>query len=55
MRAAALALVSVLLAGCSGGDEESAPVPTATRTVTVSEPALAETAPDAGGSLADVV
>jgi len=57
VRAAALALVSVLLAGCSGGDEESGPVPTATQTVTVSEPALAETAPDAAaaGSLADVV
>ena len=56
MRLAALALVSVLLAGCSGGGEESAAVSTATQTVTVSEPALAETAPEAAtGSLADVV
>ena len=45
------------LAGCSGGDDESTPATTATRTVTVSEPAAAEPAPDASaaGSLADVV
>ena len=56
MRLAALALSSVVLAGCSGGGQESAPVPAATQTVTVPEPALAETEPDAaGGSLADVV
>ena len=59
MRLMALALFSFLLAGCSGGDEESAPAPTPTetQTVTVSEPALAEIPPDAAatGSLADVV
>jgi len=56
VRLAALALSSVVLAGCSGGGQESAPVPAATQTVTVPEPALAETEPDAaGGSLADVV
>ena len=44
------------LAGCSGGDDEAAPAATATRTVTVTEPAAAEPAPDAAtaGSLADV-
>jgi len=56
MKLAALAAASVLLAGCSG-DEEPAAVSTATQTVTVSEPALTETAPVAAGSgsLADVV
>jgi S1-C subfamily serine protease len=56
VRLAALALASVLLAGCSGGGDEAAPVSTATQTVTVSETEGAETAPDAaGGPLADVV
>ena len=57
MRLVALALVAALAAGCSGGDEESQPpASTATRTVTVSEPSVAETAPDAAtGALADVV
>ncbi len=57
MRLAAVALASVLLAGCNGGGDESAAVSTATRTVTVSEPALTETEPvaAASGSLADVV
>ena len=56
MKLAALAAASVLLAGCSGDDEPAA-VSTATQTVTVSEPALTETAPvaAASGSLADVV
>ena len=56
MRLVALALVSILLAGCSGG-EAAAPATTAALTVTVSEPAPAEAAPDvaATGSLADVV
>jgi S1-C subfamily serine protease len=56
VRLAALALLAGVLAGCSGGDEESAPASTVTRTVTVSEPPLGETAPDAaGGPLADIV
>ena len=57
MRLAALALAAVLVAGCSGDDKESAPVVTSTQTVTLTEPALAEPAPDAStaGSLADVV
>ena len=56
MRIAALALVSFLLAGCSGGDEKSGAASTATQTVTVAEPALAEAAPEAAtGPLADVV
>ena len=59
MRLAAVALASVLLAGCSGGDDEAGPTPPATQTVTVSStaPPPAETAPDAAttGSLADVV
>ena len=57
MRWMALALAAVLVAGCSGGDNESTPATTAARTVTVSEPAAAEPAPDAStaGSLADVV
>ena len=57
MRLIGLALLAAALAGCSGGDEESTPpVSTATRTVTVSEPAVTQTAPDAAtGSLADVV
>jgi S1-C subfamily serine protease len=56
VRFAVLAVATALLAGCSGGEEESAPVATVTRTVTVPEPGVAETTPDtAGGSLADVV
>ena len=57
MRLAAVALVAVLLAGCSGGDEEATPLQTSTQVVTVTEPAAGETTPDASstGSLADVV
>jgi S1-C subfamily serine protease len=56
VRLSALAVLVAVLAGCSGGDEEAAPVSTVTRTVTVSEPPLGETAPEAaGGPLADVV
>jgi S1-C subfamily serine protease len=58
LRPVALVLVSLALAGCSGGDEESGSPPTATQTVTVSEtvPPAVETAPSAAsGSLADVV
>jgi putative serine protease PepD len=60
VRLAALAAGTVLLAGCSGGGEESAsepePAPPATVTVTV-EPGNAETAPapDPDGSLAAAV
>ena len=59
MRLAALVFVSVLLAGCSGGDEESTP-PTSTQVVTVTETeppdTQTETAPNAAsGPLADVV
>ena len=48
---------AALLAGCSGGDEESTPATTATQTVTVRESTPAETAPapDRAGSLADAV
>ncbi|MBA2439906.1 MAG: trypsin-like peptidase domain-containing protein [Thermoleophilaceae bacterium] len=55
--AAALAVVLIVLTGCSGADDESTPVTTATRTVTVSEPAVDETPPDSpvGESLANVV
>ena len=51
-----LALVALLLAGCSG-DEETAPPQTSTQVVTVTEPDAAETTPNASaaGSLADVV
>ncbi|MEX2255673.1 MAG: trypsin-like peptidase domain-containing protein, partial [Acidimicrobiia bacterium] len=51
------ALAAGALAGCSGGSGESAPATTATLTVTVADPAAAETtpAPDPGGSLADAV
>jgi S1-C subfamily serine protease len=61
VRLGALAVASLLLAGCSGGDEEptavSTATQTATQTVTVSEPVGTETAPvdAATGSLADVV
>ncbi len=57
MRVVAFALLSVFLAGCSGGDEEAGPTTPALQTVTVSPPPLAETTPDAAatGSLADVV
>ncbi len=48
---------AALLAGCSGGDEESTPATTATQTVTVRESTPAETAPapDRAGSLAEAV
>jgi S1-C subfamily serine protease len=48
---------AALLAGCSGGDEESTPATTATQTVTVRESTSAETvpAPDRAGSLAEAV
>jgi S1-C subfamily serine protease len=56
VRLAVLALLAGVLAGCSGSDDETAPVSTATQTVTVSETTHAETTPDAaGGQLADVV
>jgi len=56
VRVAVLALVSILVAGCSGGeDDEAGPTPPAIQTVTVSPPP--ESPPDAAptGSLADVV
>ena len=57
MRYLAPLAAAVLLAGCSGGDEESTPATTATQTVTVRESTPAETtpAPDRAGSLADAV
>lgn len=56
MRFATLAVATALLAGCSSGEEESAPGTTVTKTVTVPETAVTETTPDAAGSsLADVV
>ena len=57
MRYLAPLAAALLLAGCSGGDEESTPATTATQTVTVRESTPAETAPapDRAGSLADAV
>ena len=58
MRRVALAVtVAALLAGCSGGDDESTPATTATQTVTVRESTPTETAaaPDRAGSLAAAV
>ncbi|MGZ8783703.1 MAG: S1C family serine protease [Gaiellaceae bacterium] len=60
MRAATLLLALVLVTGCSGGDDESAPATTAARTgasvtVTQSSPAKATPAPVTAGSIAEAV